>query len=375
VTRNLLAIGVGAVLATACSSSGPQDARRGATGSTVDPGASPGPATGSFSAELLLPSGSSIATIGYTLSNTTQVYSGIAHVESSAVASLVVANVASGSGYELRLSATTTDGAVGCAGKVSGITVAASLSTLVDVNLMCTTICGGRQVAVPDSATGACTGVDAAGRPVVNPGAPDAAGHYCCVSPLAPCTVPGQTRCVTCAGSAGGLCSPTEAAFVQRDIDRLAATAAGPDPGGSCYACLFAARCLDDTLYTDTGHECGDLPAGTLFGGDGGGAGQDDQALCLSTLRCVLGSSCAAPGAGGIVSCYCGSAGGPRAACATTTGGQNGACFVDESNGLPYAPTDAFDILNGYFDTAQPSGVANQLASCAAAAGCAQCLQ
>jgi hypothetical protein len=87
---------------------------------------------------------------------------------------------------------------------------------------------------------------------------------------------------------ANGLCTPTEAAFVQHDIDKKVATAPGNDPASSCYACLYNNGCIDDTHFNDFNLECGDptITTGTA-------------AQCLAIVDCILGSSCAAQGLGG----------------------------------------------------------------------------
>jgi hypothetical protein len=53
----------------------------------------------------------------------------------------------------------------------------------VSVTCVSTAPCGGRPIASPDDASGACTGTDALGAALVNAGAADGQGHYCCVSP------------------------------------------------------------------------------------------------------------------------------------------------------------------------------------------------
>src|SRR5580692_8958098 len=108
---------------------------------------------------------------------------------------------------------------------------------------------------------------------------------------LAPCTSAeaGLTDCVSCQGNASGICTPTEAQFVQYDIDNKLVTAPGPDrlpsapgvdagidfaPGGSnvlgvprtCYDCLVAFSAIDDTVYGDTGNECEDNSGPHAYG-------------------------------------------------------------------------------------------------------------
>jgi hypothetical protein len=112
-----------------------------------------------------------------------------------------------------------------------------------------------------------------------------------------PCTMGGQTGCVQCdQNTDGGLCTPTEAILLTRDIEKglykgnLPATAVGPtadggpDGGfgggnaGSCYECMVNGDCIDSTALGYLGLECGDLSMPSLI------------QPCLDTLNCILGS-------------------------------------------------------------------------------------
>jgi hypothetical protein len=166
-------------------------------------------------------------------------------------------------------------------------------------------------------------------------------------------------------GANAGVCSPTEAAFVQHDINEGLATVAGADPAGGCYTCLFNAGALDDTKFGDTGHECGDLPSAS-------------QAACTTTLSCVLANSCAWGGsvsASAVSSCYCGTA--PvSGTCANvgTTNAANGACDNQEATGLGFAENDGLDILKNFTSTTLSSGIANNIFQGAISNNCGQCL-
>ncbi|HEY2509783.1 MAG TPA: hypothetical protein VGI39_02975 [Polyangiaceae bacterium] len=184
----------------------------------------------------------------------------------------------------------------------------------------------------------------------VDSGTPDAGPP----PPPVPCTAAGQTGCIPCSGNASGLCSATQALLIQHDI------AAGHATTTDCYSCLLNAGCIDDTQFSDTGHECDDL-AGS-FGG------ASSSSLCLSTLGCVLGSSCASSD---ISVCYCG-AGNAGTACQTAAS-PNGACFTAEVTGL--GVSDNASVLKDLTDTTRPSGMANQIFACAESYGCAACLQ
>jgi hypothetical protein len=192
----------------------------------------------------------------------------------------------------------------------------------------------------------------------------DAAGNFCC-SQLAPCTT-GTAGCVQCQGNAvgtgnnGGLCSATEQQFVAHDISTGKATAPGPDPSGSCYACLLGGGCLDDTQFADTGHECEDpVTTGTA-------------AQCEAVISCILGSSCAASSVG---TCYCGTAG-----ISTTCQGNpapgpiNGACDTQIATGLGFPLTDGTDNTKNLTDTTRAAGKADQIFQCALSNACSACL-
>jgi hypothetical protein len=183
---------------------------------------------------------------------------------------------------------------------------------------------------------------------------------------LLPCTTAGQTNCVQCQGNSNNLCSPTEALLVQQDINKGLATAAGPDPTAGCYTCLFNAGGVDDTVFGDTGHECGDIAAAS------------SQTQCTSTLSCILGSSCTwsgSIGASAVSSCYCGTA--PvSGTCANvgSTNAANGACDTQEATGLGFASNDGLDILKNFTSTTLASGVANNIFQTAISNNCGQCL-
>jgi hypothetical protein len=204
---------------------------------------------------------------------------------------------------------------------------------------------------------------------------------------LVPCTTAGQTHCVSCQGNSadggiGGLCTPTEALFVELDIARGSVTDAGSElydpnnPGvpaaSGCYGCLYNNGCIDDTTFGDMDKECGDLPGGDFASGDG--TTDAYSALCLATLQCILGSGCALTN-GGSDNCYCGSGGGSPGQCLKSGPATNGVCKGPETDGFKFTPNDSTDILKNYSDNAEPSGVANQIFVCANGEGCLQCLQ
>jgi hypothetical protein len=168
---------------------------------------------------------------------------------------------------------------------------------------------------------------------------------------------------------------------VQLDIASGIATDAGPDPFdpnnpsdptvSGCYPCLYNNSCIDDVVYSDTGHECGDLPSGNFASGDG--TTDEYGALCVATLQCILGSGCASLSAG-VDACYCGAGGGSPSQCPLNGPATNGVCKGPETDGFRFMPSDATDILKNFYDRAEPSGPANQILVCANAQGCVQCL-
>jgi len=188
-------------------------------------------------------------------------------------------------------------------------------------------------------------------------------------SAVAPCTLAGQRDCVECQGNdkppnADKTCTPTEAKFVQRDIESHLATAPGPDPAGSCYECLLQNTCIDDTRFGDTGHECGD--AAITVG---------SETECEAIVDCVLATSCSASS---VAACYCG--GLTSAQCAAANGGKSpplGACAAEEYAGFPGASSegDGAFIAGRYTSARYAGGLANALFNCAVNAGCVACLR
>jgi len=199
---------------------------------------------------------------------------------------------------------------------------------------------------------------------------------------LVPCTTAGQQGCVQCAGnSLGNLCTPTEALIVEYDIRKGFVTAPGPDgdvtaTGNSCYACLVNSGYIDDDLNGDTGHECGDLPAGTYTAGNGYSGQAVD--ICLADLACILETDCSAPtGTATIAStfaCYCGPGGGAPTECESNGPATNGVCKTQIVNGLPAQPNDALTISDDFNTPMYPSGLADNI-FVQAQGVCNQCLQ
>jgi hypothetical protein len=511
----VLGLAVSAMSVAACSSSPTQSP----TGSSST---APAENTGSVGLRFTLPSGQTINTLSYTLTNGTNTYTGTVNVAGAASLSFVVGGVASGSGYTLALSGQTTDGTTSCAGTSAAFSVSNRQSTAVTVQLVCTTnsdagsvtanpvtndcpiwntivanpsapstvapnntatitadatgpnnsqlvytwsvitgtgtlsnqsaqgttsstitftcpttgepdvvqvvvsdqagaqcpasdttatvnitcgtpACSGvgtNTVAVPDTAAGTCpvgqqnTLKDSAGNfccqniPCFGIGTateatPDTAagtcpagqqnslkdtsGNFCCAKiVLLPCTTAGQTNCVQCQGNAAsGVCTPTEAALVQHDINLGIATVAGPDPAAGCYSCLNSKLALDDNKG-DTGNECEDpLTTGTA-------------AQCEAVISCVLatGSGMAASSCAGAVvnNCYCGPAA-PGSTCQTAGSGVNGLCDTQIAAGLGFPVSDNADILKNFTDQSRAGGIATSIFQAALTNHCNACLE
>jgi hypothetical protein len=253
--------------------------------------------------------------------------------------------------------------------------------------------------AVPNTAGGACTGTDpATGNPLVNSGVADSQGNFCCVAacgggPVAtpftptgtcpggrtndghgccvslhPCTVVGDPACVQCQfndtpPNTNKTCTPTEARIVQYDIDKGRATAAGPDPVGSCYTCLAQNSCIDDTRLGDTNQECEDSSITT------GTAAQCEAVIdCIFRTNTGMGT-CAKSAA---VGCYCGTAA-LTTACQGNPSSANGDCDVQIASGLGFPTLDGTDNTAHFTDAFRAAGVADQIFSCAHTNSCTAC--
>jgi hypothetical protein len=193
-------------------------------------------------------------------------------------------------------------------------------------------------------------------------------GASACTTPPCASTGPNSVLCNGNAASDAGVCTPTEAVFVQLDIDKGLLNDAGQLSVGniptssheSCYECLLAQQCFDDALG-DYDQECGDVAASapTLNSENG-------PASCLDTLHCMLDNRCAGVSP---LACYCGTI--SDSTC-VSTGGANGPCVAEETDGLD---TTVPSMINTAFGNASlPAGMANVLFTCAIANGCVNCL-
>jgi hypothetical protein len=179
----------------------------------------------------------------------------------------------------------------------------------------------------------------------------------------------GQTGCVQCQLNdtppiAGKTCTQTEALIVAYDIKQGKATAAGPDPAASCYACLTQNGCIDDTHFGDINLECDDpgLTVGTA-------------SQCRGIIDCIFASNtgmgtCAKQS---VAACYCGTAG-LTTTCHANPSAANGACAALIAAGLGFPPDDGIDVEAHYTEAFRAGGRATAMFSCALANGCAACL-
>jgi hypothetical protein len=129
-----LGLAAAAVTVAACSSQPNQSPT-----STGSSNPTPEDNTGSVGLKYTLPSGQTINTINYTLTNGTNTYTGTINVAGSSSISFVVGGVASGSGYTIALTAVTTDGTTNCSGTSAPFSVTNRNTTAVTVQLVCTT--------------------------------------------------------------------------------------------------------------------------------------------------------------------------------------------------------------------------------------------
>lgn len=187
-------------------------------------------------------------------------------------------------------------------------------------------------------------------------GTPDAgppdAGHVDAGPPDSGAHDAGPTGGECMGNNNGAPCTPTEQRFVNKSLE--------------CYKCMVSSGCLDDALFNDTGHECGDV---TGVAAHGAKTGTARASLCLDTLDCILNpvNLCAADD---VNLCYCGSLGAGNG-CATATSGANGKCFQQEVDGLEHLAGDAPSaVLPDYNALSLGAGMANQLFVCAKSNSC-----
>jgi hypothetical protein len=200
----------------------------------------------------------------------------------------------------------------------------------------------------------------------------DLAGNFCCSSTLLPCTSASQIGCVQCSESnAGGICTTTEAYFVERDIALGNATAPGPDNGlNSCYECLVGNSCIDSLTLGVHTKECED---GTLVNGT-------TIAECYDVIQCIMASGPAGAttcATSGVATCYCGTD--PAASCnggtasAPVTAGVNGACDTQMAAGMGFPLGDGADIHVNYSTHGLATGRADQIIVCGGGSCVMQC--
>jgi hypothetical protein len=516
------AFAIAIAAAAACSTAPHQVSPSGVAGPTED-------GTGTVGLQYTLPGGEHVSTVGYTLTNATNTYTGSVNVAGSSTISFIVGGVAAGDGYTITLTATSDDGTVTCSGSAGPFSVSARATTTVNVNLICQTTgndaggvlvnaptsncpvwntivanpsgtCIGRPnitltaaargpdpggltftwtttgsatitnnvstltadglgkndtatftcpaaggetdtvtlvvgdgpvpdggacptsgttgtvtvtcgacghctlpgesgvVASPDAPGGTCGPDPANGKPMVNNGPADANGDFCCVDAcgggptatpfgptgscppplmndgtgccigLQPCKTAGQTNCVQCqlndTGSlANKTCTPTEAQIVAYDIKQGRATAAGPDPAGSCYTCLAQNGCIDDTHLGDTNLECDD-PVITV------GTGPQCHAIIDCIFASNMGMGTCAKTA--VAVCYCGSAS-LTTTCQGNPSEANGFCEAPIAAGIGFPTADGTDVTSHFTDPARAGGVAINIFSCAHANSCTAC--
>jgi hypothetical protein len=270
---------------------------------------------------------------------------------------------------------------------------------------------GGSEGGVPEA------GAPETGAPEAGPteaGAADAGEHDAGLaeagadgggSTLVPCTTAGQTHCIQCDQSTDGVCTPTEAIVVTRDIEEGLVTGTLPNPYSSatpsCYECAVANDCLDSPSMGFVGLECGDLS---------GAAVQE----CLDAFNCILGSpqsgtagasgtvnpsatpatlaaDCSNDSTDGVFNCFCGTAEPSTSHCSAAgtvasmaTGGvgvasPNGVCIPQVFAGTGTTSSTANGtIITALSNTSFGAGLAFSFPQCvgsnlAAGQACEQC--
>jgi hypothetical protein len=196
--------------------------------------------------------------------------------------------------------------------------------------------------------------------------APDCTGKTCgpdaCGGTCGTCmtgdTCDGSGQCISgCASNNNGApCTPTEQRFLSKSVD--------------CYNCLVSAGCLNDAIFGDVLHECGDVPGNAA---NGAKAGTPRSTLCLATIDCVLQTNCSSSD---VAICYCGSLG-VGTSCTQAASGANGPCMQQEIDALEHVSSDTPAIIApDYYNQNLGGGKANQIFSCANNGNvCPMCLQ
>jgi hypothetical protein len=217
---------------------------------------------------------------------------------------------------------------------------------------------------------------------------------------LGPCTTSGQTGCVSCTGSTGGLCTTDEAFYVEKDINEGNVTAPvaakGTYPASSCYACLLTNGCIDSPSHHVGGVECDDFKGNFT---NGSGASVPAASTCLQLVKdlldgsknsCLLGQpSGSSSTIGNDTFCYCGPGGygtganqGLQNCQNASASAVNGVDLTDEVAGFS-STVPGTNLGNYNSDPTEPSAIANLLAECArgstgtsiATSTCPLCLQ
>jgi len=145
---NSLRMALAAGVVVACSSGSTHPAPPSPTSPEPIPSGEAVGQVGQVGGELTLPGGEQIDTITYSLSNGTNTYTGSEPVSTARIVSFVISSVAAGTGYTLILNATSADGLYSCTNDPdgvpsnTGITVLNRVTTVVNVNMVCTSAAG-----------------------------------------------------------------------------------------------------------------------------------------------------------------------------------------------------------------------------------------
>jgi hypothetical protein len=215
-------------------------------------------------------------------------------------------------------------------------------ATAVSTTFTCTQ--AGQAIVTVSVATGACSRAPFTTMfaDVTCEGSPEAGAD------AAEASVAGPSPCPSF--NAGLGCTPTEQLFVDRDKTN------------GCYDCMVQGGCLDDAVFMDTGHECGDVGTPT------------QQTACLDMMSCLLGTGCA-NSTGSVAACYCGTSS-PTSTCQgnPAAGPIDGVCANAIATALGFPVSDGTDNTKGLTDITLPGGVAAHIWQCARNNACSSCM-
>jgi hypothetical protein len=133
--------------------------------------------------------------------------------------------------------------------------------------------------------------------------------------------------------------------------------------GGDCLSCVESNGCFDPTNLGGTCEDTTGTAPAACGAAIGGAASVSETAVCISTLKQIFTSMCAATQQ--LTPCLCGSA--DAAACLAGTAAPNGPLLPIYQCELG---TTGPQISAAFLNQATGAGQANSIAQCAGAFGC-----